>query len=92
MNRIDFFQCLNANSIQIEELRKKERVPIVGNEERLRSFFQKSIFYNCEKSKIRIFFKHKNVCYNCHYELNELSIILQFELNLYLGIEKSQFW
>ena len=44
-----------------------------------------------EKLKIQIFFKHKNLCYNCHSELNCLSIILQFELNLHLGIEKVDF-
>ena len=59
MNKIDFFQCLNANSIQNEEL---QITNLIQNDNLDIDFyvwkkivfliFQKSIFYNCEKSTV----------------------------------------
>ena len=44
-----------------------------------------------EKSKIFCLFKHKNLQDICYSELNWLSIILQYEWNLHLWVEKSPF-
>ena len=59
MNKNYFFQCLNANAIQNEEL---QTTNLIQNDNCNIDFyvwkklvfliFQKSIFYNCEKSTV----------------------------------------